>query len=489
MILQLRAELAQRDATIAQRDATIALLQATVAQREEVIEQYQGQLAQAQAHIAQLEATLRRHFKEPPSSGSEATQRPAKRPRRSSRKRGAQPGHPGHARPLLPSQQVTYVVTLLPDSCSHCGRALAGIDEAPSRHQVVEVPPLIPEVTEYRCSQLRCGPCGTRTRASLPPGVPTSCFGPRLGSMVAICTGKYHLSKRMVEELLTDFVGVDLSLGAVCRLEQTVSSALQEPVAQAMQSIQSAAVVHQDETSWWQQNGKAWLWVAVTALVTVFRIALSRGNKICKQMLGETFSGTLISDRYSSYRWLPDDQRQVCWSHLKRDFQEMEQAGGYGARLGKDLGTQTRRLFRYWHRVKAGTLPWSELESKLKPVRRQVRELLQEGALWHTGKARTLSRELLKHEQALWRFAQVPGVEPTNNAAERALRSAVLWRRGSFGTQSQRGSEFVERILTVVATLRQQGRNVLEYLTAACQAQLSRLPAPSLLPAGACASD
>ena len=474
LLMQLRAELAQRDATIAQRDATIALLQAELEQREQ-------QLAEAQARVAQLQAQLLRHFKVPPEPPATTPLPPQRAPRRR-RKRGAQPGHPGHSRALVPIEQVSRVVECLPARCADCGQDLSGTDPEPVRHQVVEVPPVTPQVTEYRLHQRVCSACGARTREPLPAGVPCTAFGPRLTSMVAVLTGKYHLSKRGVEELLADFVGVSLSLGSVWKLEQTVSGALAAPVAEAMESVPAAKVVHQDETSWWQQNGKAWLWVAVTAVVTVFQIALSRGKSVCQQMLSKDFGGTLVSDRYGSYLWVPDGQRQFCWAHLKRDFQELEQAGGYGARLGRDLGAQTRRLFRYWHRVRDQTLPWSQLKAKLQPVRREVRKLLEEGALWHTGKAQSLCKELLQHEPALWRFAEVAGVEPTNNAAERALRQAVLWRRGSFGTQSLEGSWFVQRILTIVATLRQQGRNVLEYLTAACQAQLDHLPAPSLLP-------
>jgi transposase len=485
LLWQLRAELAQRDATIAQRDATIVLLQTQQELLRTQLEQREAQLAAAQARIAELQALLLRHFKVPPEPPA-GTPLPPKAERRRRRKRGAQPGHPGHCRALVPIEQVSRVVALVPTHCARCRQPLHGTDPKPVLHQVVEVPPLSAEVTEFRMHQLPCGDCGAMTREPLPVGVPTSSFGPRLSSMVAVLTGKYRLSKRMVEELLWDFVGVPLSLGSVSNLEQTVSVALAAPVTEAMESVPAAAVVHQDETSWSQQNGKAWLWVAVTTLVTVFQIALSRGNAVCKQMLSKTFSGTLVSDRYASYRWVSDGQRQFCWSHLKNDFLELVQAGGYSARLGQELGAQTRRLFRYWHRVRDQTLPWCELKSKLQPVRREVHMLLEEGAMWHTGKAQSLCKELLLHEPALWRFAEVPGVEPTNNCAERALRHAVLWRRGSFGTQSLGGSLFVQRILTVVATLRQQGRNVLEYLTAVCQAQLNHLPAPSLLPPSPC---
>ena len=477
LLWQLRAEVAQRDATIAQRDATIRLLEAEIEQRDQKL----GAMA---ARIAELQAQLLRHFKVPPIKTSQ-DRLPHEQPRhhgKTKRKRGGQPGHPGHARALLPADKVTERVTLIPDRCSDCGQVLSGTDPAPFIHQVVEVPPLCPKVTEYQCHRLVCPGCGKGTRAPLPEGVALSAFGPRLCWLVAILSGKYHLSKRMVEEMLSDFLGVTLSLGSVSALEKTVTQALCKPACEAMAALKTSAVVHQDETGWRQEHKKAWLWVAVTETVTVFVIDRHRSQKVSKEMIGQAYGGTVVSDRWSAYLWLPDEQRQLCWSHLLRDFEELVAVGGDGARLGKELYQQARRLFRYWHRVREKTLPFCALARKMKPVRREVKNLLVDGVRYFTGKAKSLSRELLGHEPALWRFVTTPGVEPTNNVAERALRQAVLWRRGSFGTQSEAGSTFVARILTVIATLKQHGRNVLEYVTAACQAQLLGQQAPSLLP-------
>jgi len=475
MCWQLRAEIAQRDATIAQRDATIALLQASLSQKEAELLQCQEQLADAKECIAALAAKLERHFKEPSPKPDAA---PKKRLR--GRNRGGQPGHKGACRAIVPPEQVSQIVSLVPTCCDRCGRTLCEQDPTPRIHQVVEVPPLVPQVTEYRCHQVRCPDCRALTRAPLPEGVSASAFGPRLCALLSICTGKYHLSKRLCEELLWDFLGVKLSLGSVCRLEQTTSLALAAPVAEAMESIRTAQVVHQDETSWRQENRKAWLWVACTQATTVFLIAWRRSQAVCKQMIGESFSGTLVSDRWSAYLWLKDAQRQLCWSHLKRDFEELEAAGGDGARLAQAVGVQIRKLFHLWHRARDQTA-WA-FANKMQNIRRAVYALLVEGIRWHRGKPRALCRDLLLHEEALWRFVTEPGVEPTNNRAEQALRQAVLWRRGSFGTQSTCGSLFVQRILTVVTTLRQQQRNVLEYLTAALLAHRLHQPAPSLLP-------
>lgn len=469
------------------KDRLIEQLQKENAQLRQELELCQQQLRAALARVAELEAILRRHF---PGSGgtpppAHKPPKPAKPPK-GRRRRGAQPGHKGHHRELLPLEQVTQIHTQLPSQCERCQEPLRGQDPQPLRHQVVEIPPLQPQVTEYRCHRLRCTACGHFTRAALPPGVPAGRFGPRLCGLVALCTGVYRLSKRSLEQLLRDLLGLKLSLGSVCALEQRVSQALQAPVQQALEALPQQGVANCDETGWRQSHHKAWLWVVVTAACTVFRIAKSRGADVVKQLLGPGYGGTLGSDRWSAYRFVPLGQRQLCWAHLLRDFQELVDAGGDGARLGKELLRLGRRVMRQWHRVRDGTRPLEQLARRLKPVRRALEASLRMGAMYFTGKARALSRELLRQERALWRFTLVEGVEPTNNSAERALRHAVLWRRSSFGTQSPQGSLFVERILTVRATLRQQGRCVLTYLTQACTAALHHQPPPSLLPLAAC---
>lgn len=442
------------------------------------------QLAAAQARVAELEAVLRRHF---PSSG--AAPKPAPKPvkpPRGRRRRGAQPGHRGQHRSLLPLEQVTQIQTLLPSHCARCQQPLTGGDPQPLRHQVVEVPPLTAQVTEYRCHRLRCTRCGASTRAALPPGVSASNFGPRLAALVALCTGAYRMSKRNLEQFLRDVLGVQLCLGSVYTLEQRVSEALAAPMQQALDALPTQPVANVDETSWRQNHKKAWLWVVVTAAVTVFCLAKRRSSAVCKQLLGPRFRGTVGSDRWSAYSWVPLEQRQLCWAHLLRDFQELIDAGGDGARLGRELLRLGRRAMRLWHRVRDGTLPFAQLAVRMRPVQSALRETLRQGALFYTGKARALSRQLLRRQVALWRFTRVPGVEPTNNSAERALRHAVLWRHCSFGTQSPGGALFVERMLTVRATLRQQGRCVLSYLTQACTAALLHQPPPSLLADACC---
>jgi transposase len=320
------------------------------------------------------------------------------------------------------------------------------------------------------------------TQAPLPEGVPRRAFGPRLQALVAVLSGAYRLSKRNIQHLLADCWGVELALGSISALERATSEALQEPVAEARRFVQQQPVAHLDETGWREANRRAWLWTAVTQGVTIFLIRYSRGSQVAKELLGEGFAGIVGSDRWSGYRWIPTKHRQLCWAHLIREFRQMAEAGGSAAGLGEALGLCARQLFHWWHRVRDGTLQRSSFCVYAAQLRGEIRALLREGAMCNDPKGAALCRSLLQHEPALWTFIHREGVEPTNNLAERALRPVVLWRKGSFGTQSRAGSDFVERMLTVVATLRQQQRNVLDYVTTSCDAALHHQPAPSLLP-------
>jgi transposase len=247
--------------------------------------------------------------------------------------------------------------------------------------------------------------------------------------------------------------------------------------------VQQQPVAHVDETGWREANQRAWLWTAVTQAVTVFLIRRSRGSQVAKELVGEAFAGTLVSDRWSGYRWGPIKKHQLCWAHLIRDLRQIAEAGGSAAAIGEALGMCARQLFHWWHRVRDGTLQRSSFYVYVRRLRLEVRASLREGAPCEDAKSAALCRSLLQYEPALWTFVHKTGVEPTNNASERALRPVVLWRKSSFGTQSRAGSDFVERVLTVVATLRQQQRHVVQYVTTACQAALHHQPPPSLLPA------
>jgi len=284
---------------------------------------------------------------------------------------------------------------------------------------------------------------------------------------------------------MEEVFGVPMSVGTISQLEQATTAVVAAPVEEARTYVQKQAVAHLDETSWRQGDKGAWLWVAVTNWVTVFVVRLSRSGAVARELWGETFAGILVTDRSSAYHWYPVRWRQMCWAHLLRDFEAMRSRGGRSEELGDALLTQAHQMFGWWHRVREGTLKRATFRSYMSPLRREVERLLEAGSRCGVPKTAGTCRDILKRRQALWTFVQVEGVDPTNNTAERAIRPGVLWRKGSFGTQSAEGSRFVESMLTVVATLKQQQRSILAYLTTACEAALRGETAPSLLPASA----
>jgi transposase len=452
--------------------AYIRALEARVATLEGMMETVQEQLTQTS-----------RNSSRPPSSDPPHHERP-RRPR-SQRRRGGQPGHPGHTRTLIPVDEVDEVVVLKPEQCTQCQAPLLGDDPTPWRHQVIEIPPMKPVVTEYQWHQLVCAACGEVTRAPWPEGVPSGTYGPRVQATVSLCTGAYRLSKRTTQQMMDEVFGVPMSVGTLGPLEQATTAAVAAPVEEARRYVHEQAVAHLDETSWRQGGKRAWLWVAVTCWVTVFVVRMSRGGHVARELLGETFAGILVTDRYSAYNWYPVRWRQLCWAHLLRDFEAMRGRGGRSEEIGDALLAQAHQMFTWWHRVRQGTLKRSTFRSYMTPLRREVERLLEAGSRCGVSKTAGTCRDILKRREALWTFVQVEGVEPTNNTAERSIRPGVLWRKGSFGTQSEEGSRFVESMMTVVSTLKQQQRNVLEYLTAACEAALRGEAAPSLLPASA----
>ena len=375
---------------------------------------------------------------------------------------------------------------------------MSGKDVKPHRHQIVEIPKVESYVIEHQQHQLECVCCGRKNRADLPKGVSQTNYGERLTATVGWLSGEHRQSPRMVKSLIKNLFGIEISRGSINRLRRSVSEAIAEPVKQAQEYIQNQKVVNSDETSFAQgnqdglnpQQTKGWLWILGTNLVKVFSVELSRGQKIVKKLLGENFKGIVISDRYSAYNWLDSKQRQICWAHLKRDLIAIAERSGVSQQIGQALLRREQRLFRWWHRVRDGKMSRQQLLSAVYSLRAGFKAELEEAAAFPIAPreksplAKTVRtiRRLLKVEDALWTFTFVDGVEPTNNLAEQALRAAVIWRRTSYGSQSQAGSEFVSRILTVVSSLKAQQRNPLDYLTEACFAQRLGLPAPSLLP-------
>lgn len=442
------------------------------------------------ARVAALEATVQdllervqqhsRTSSRPPSSDAPNRKRPRRTP--SGRKPGGQVGHTGQTRPLVPVDEVDVLRPLKPTACARCPQPLRGTDASPQRHQVLEIPPITPLITEYQLHQLICPACGALPRATWPAGVAPLAYGPRVQATVAMGTGAYRLSKRLTQGLLAEMFGLAMSLGTIANLEQTMVKTLVEPVAQARAYVQTQATLSLDETGWRQGQQRAWLWVAVSTWVTVFVVRLSRGGQGARDLLGETFDGIVVSDRWSGYNGYPVRWRQWCWAHLLRDIEAMIERGEGSRESGASLKCLAQHMFHWWHRVRDGTRKRSSFRSYMSPVRRAFAHVLAAGSRCGIATTEGGCRELLKRREALWTFVHLDGVEPTNNVAERAIRPGVLWRKNSFGPHSAPGACFVESIMTVVATLKQQRRNPLDYLTAACAATPRDEAVPSLLP-------
>lgn len=408
-----------------------------------------------------------RNSSKPPSSDPPNSRRQSHR-ESSGKKQGAQTGHTGHGRELKPIEEVDHIVDLRPLCCESCGCQLSGDDPNAFRHQVTEIPSVKAQTTEYRRHSLKCQQCGTVNKTKWSEEVPDSSFGPRVQALVAYLTGRLGLSHRDVVEALDSLYGVEMSLGSVSAIQHIVSQALAHPIAEALEYVKQQAIMYVDETRWSQCNKGIWLWLNSTRFVTVFRLLDRRDQNAARAVIGEIVKGIVTTDRYSSYSWLSNDQRQLCWSHLKRDFQAITDRGGEPCRIGQALLKQTKKVFSLWRQLKEGKLEWESFQQKMKPVRERVKSLLEKGSRCSHKKTAGTCQQILKNERAMWTFTRVRGVEPTNNRAERGLRRAVLWRKKSFGTQSETGSRFVERIMTTVESLRQQCRNVLEFLTQAC---------------------
>ncbi len=319
-----------------------------------VLRDYQQRIAALERRVRELEERLGQNStncNKPPSSDGPAVKRRPPRPHGQPPK-GGQHGHPRHTSPLLPPDHTEH---LRPTQCRRCGHALRGDDPQPLVHQVLELPPIRPVVTEYRRHRPRCPRCRTTTCAALPANVAGATSGPRLQATVALLTGACRLSKRTSSWVCHNLLGVPLSPAEVCGVERQVTAALAPAVAQAREHVQSQPA-NVDETSWREGKKKGWLWAAVTAGVTVFLIRLSRGAGALRELLGTEHDRVVTSDRFTTYEVLPLARRQVCWAHLRRDFQAMIDRQGAGARVGENVLLLSDAVFHDWHRVRDGTL-------------------------------------------------------------------------------------------------------------------------------------
>jgi transposase len=459
----------------------------------ELVVELLARVAALDARVEELERLQNRNSgnsslppsRDPPLTRQQRRELARKRAKESLRKPGGQPGHEGKCRELAAPERVDQRFDHLPGACAGCGHAFCGEEDrlgSPVIHQKWELPVIEPLVFEHRLWRLACPGCGRGQLAELPDGVTGSALGPRLEAHIAVLSGVFRLSRRQVAELVREVFGCPISVGAVDAAIMRISGVLHDPWAELRQAVRRADAVHADETSWRLRGATQWLWVAASALMACYRIDPRRTQQAAKELLGEDFGSFAITDRYVGYHWLDVLQQQLCWAHLIRQLTDLSERAGAPGRLGRRLLEQARLVIRC-HRVyleHGHDLPW--LEAELRPLRDQIQALLEQGTRGRHRKTQNFCHGLLDEYAALWTFCEVPAIDPTNNAAERALRHAVILRKTQLGTQSDRGNRWIERICSVRESCILQRRSAIDYLIAAATAAHHRQPIPSLAP-------
>lgn len=471
-------------------------------ERDEKLSEAEKQISEAEKQIADLERKLALRLQnsvtssKPPSSdglAGEQRQR-GSRKSKSRRKPGGQPGHRGHWRGLAPAERVNSVIDLLPARCRHCDCRLAGgsrkvsTQGEPRRHQVTELPPIEAHITEYRCQSAVCPDCGKATQAELPQEVQGH-FGPELTALIAYLTVVCRMPRRVVQELLEQVLGIPLSLGSIQNSWEEASEAVAEPCTELEKQLSHQPVINSDETGYRTSGEKRWLWALVAPGFVFYKIALTRGAEVLVQLLGAVFAGILCSDRCPTYLKYHKGEGQFCWAHFKRNILGVLEIAKTteAERFSRDALALHARLFRLWHRFRAGPgvrygpITREQLIEKSIPLEKKFFALADRYLDSRDKDVRNLALALLKHFERFFTFLRNEGVEPTNNAAERALRCAVQWRKTSFGSRSVQGEIAVARLLTATRTCRMQNREPLDYLGTAIQSRRRAQAVPSLL--------
>lgn len=446
-----------------------------------------ARIADLDARVLKLEAIIRdlqEKLKPPPGPRPVTPQPPAPAKKPTGKKPGAQPGHPPLMKSLVKPERVNRVVPYVPESCSKCNAALppaaGATDPEPKRHQVAELPPMAAVVTEHQAHGRTCPCCGETTWAVVPAAVRAHSVGPTLTGFIGVLSGVHGMSKRGIEELIEQTFDVSIALGTIANREQELSAALASAHDEVRRVVADAAVKHVDETGWKQAGKKRWLWVVAVPSMVYFLIHPRRNLDALKRVAGEKLGGILCSDRWCVYDEWPNGKRQVCWAHLKRNWESQAERGGAAKRVGEAWLELHGQVFALWHRFREQALSRRELGDAMAPLMLAMLAVLESG---QRSRDRVLVRfctRLRAVYHDLWTFVVEEHVEPTNNRAERVLRRAVLWRRRSFGCHSADGCRFAERILTVVQTLREQKRSVLRFLADAITAHRAGTQVPRL---------
>ena len=481
-IADLEAALAARDEALAARDEALAERDAKIAELQALV----GTLVSRTEELSEKVDRNSGNSNRPPSSDGPGAASRSRRHRKSptGRKRGGQKGRRGACRVLLPAERADAVLDFYPDACERCAASLPRTpDAAARRYQLLDLVDWRVHLTEFRRHEVECGRCGHWTLAPRDAGeIPASSFGPRLVATVVLLTGVYHLSRRQAQQLLHELLGIEVSLGSVSNMEARASAALQIPSEQAERAVRQAEVKHADGTTWLRAGVTKAMWTLASTTVIVYRI-FANGQRDTIRALFGTLKGILVSDRAKVLTFWPMQLRQICWAHLVRKFVSFSERDGPAGAIGRVLLDYAALVFDYWHGFVSGQLTRDELAAWMRPVQQQFEAALERAVDADIARLSGSCADILAHRDALWLFVTHDGVEPTNNYAERVLRGLVLWRRRSFGCQSDRGDRFVERVTTVVQTLRRGGRGVLDFLVRCVTAHADGAAPPVLVEA------
>lgn len=453
-----------------------------------ILRQKNAELEERLQRLEEMLGLNSKNSSKPPSSDmkkSNSKLRKLKTPKNKDRK----------ARQLWPEEKVSHTILCPPPEVCGCGGTIQSHGK-PYIHENFELPEIEPVVTHYHLQYGRCKKCQRNHQGKLPVGAHGGILGPKILALSGVLSSHYHLSKAKICLLFHDLLGLDVAIGTLSEHEELLSHSLKPCYDEIQAALQQSMWVHMDETSFRQGNRdgrnaekrRAWVWVILSQHLTLFKIALGRGQAQARELLGEDFKGIVSSDRYNAYNIIPESQRAYCWAHLLRDFQRIAERPGECAEIGKGLVEHAVQVFIDWHRYQSGELKRSTFRYYMRGLRRNVRALLTLGADYQKvkgekslrAKTASICRSLLKVEPCLWTFTNQE-IEPSNNRAERAIRPFVTYRKVCYGTQSERGSRFLERVFSVVSSCRQQQRNVLSFLSESIQAHLGEGTRPSLV--------
>jgi len=484
-----RRKISDQQRKIADQQKKLAELEKELAERNQEIREKEEKIADLEHQLAGHKKNSTNSSKPPSSDGPAAGKRIHPQRPKSKRKPGGQPGHPGKCRSLVPIDQITQVIPMLPESCKGCHHHFskrekeAALKHDVYRHQVVELPEIKPEIIEYQFATVTCD-CGVSTRIPMPAEIRGG-TGPRLVAFIAFLTVFCRMPRRIVEKLLESALNISVSLGSTQKHVEEASQALQAPYQELESQLRREPVLNGDETGWSADGVKRWLWVLVARYFAFFVVAKSRASKVLEQILGPAFAGILCSDRFSAYIKYHKGIAQFCWAHLKRDILGIEQLSKTteADRFARDALALHARLFRLWHRYRGNTIDREQLIYKALPIEKKLFALGERHLDSEDAGVRALAGLFFFHIDRLFAFVYNDGVEPTNNISERTIRTAVQWRKTCFGNRSEAGEVATARLLTAAATCSIQNRNLLRYLTEAVRCHRKGAPEPSLLPA------